>query len=111
MTREITHMMAFTAALESMGKDRFTIGKIAPTAGLVDQYFDDSTGDDNARGPWNEGGSGSTYRLRRFRNSNLKSRGRARRIRPATLADAVGEGGEDEHPEKEKGGERSERLR
>src|SRR5258708_22467098 len=62
MTREITHMMAFTAALESMGKDRFTIGKIAPTAGLVDQYFNDSTGagehgDSDARGPWNEGGN------------------------------------------------------
>src|SRR6185436_10691615 len=28
MTREITHMKAFTAALESMGKPRFSIGKI-----------------------------------------------------------------------------------
>lgn len=35
VTREITHIKAFTAALESMGKDRFTIGKIAPTVGLV----------------------------------------------------------------------------
>ncbi|HUS05377.1 MAG TPA: manganese catalase family protein [Bryobacteraceae bacterium] len=61
MTREITHMKAFTAALESLGKDRFSIGSIPPTAGLVDQYFDDSTGtgdrgEPNARGPWNEGG-------------------------------------------------------
>jgi Mn-containing catalase len=61
MTREITHMKAFTAALESMGKDRFTIGKIPPTPGLVDQYFDDSTGtgdngEPNALGPWNSGG-------------------------------------------------------
>src|SRR5436189_3131090 len=60
MTREITHMKAFTAALESMGIPRFTIGKIAPTAGLVNQYFNDSTGEGNhgefdARGPWNEG--------------------------------------------------------
>jgi Mn-containing catalase len=60
MTREITHMRAFTAALESLGKPRFTIGKIPPTSGLVDQYFNDSTGngDDgeiDARGPWNEG--------------------------------------------------------
>ena len=31
MTREITHMKAFTAALESMGKPRFSIGKIPPT--------------------------------------------------------------------------------
>ena len=61
MTREITHMKAFPAALESMGKDRFSIGKIPPTPGLVDQYFNDSTGvgdegEEDARGPWNEGG-------------------------------------------------------
>ena len=60
MTREITHMKAFTAALESMGKDPFSIGKIAPTPVLVDQYFNDSTGtgdegESDARGPWNEG--------------------------------------------------------
>src|ERR1700751_3388137 len=61
MTREITHMKAFTAALESMGKAPFSIGKIAPTPVLVDQYFNDSTGvgdegETDARGPWNEGG-------------------------------------------------------
>ena len=61
MTREITHMKAFTAALESMGKDRFSIGKIPPTPGLVDEYFNDSTGvgdegETDALGPWNEGG-------------------------------------------------------
>ena len=60
MTREITHMKAFTAALESMGKPRFSIGKIPPTPGLVDQFFNDSTGagedgEFDARGPWNEG--------------------------------------------------------
>src|SRR5688572_25971869 len=60
MTREITHMKAFTAALESMGKPRFMIGKIPPTPGLVDQFFNDSTGvgedgEIDARGPWNEG--------------------------------------------------------
>src|SRR5215212_1371785 len=44
MTREITHMKAFAAALESMGKPRFAMGKIAPTAVLVDQFFNDSTG-------------------------------------------------------------------
>src|SRR5213075_3195890 len=59
MTREITHMKAFTAALESLGKDRFSIGSIPPTPELVDQYFDDSTGtgdrgEPNARGPWNQ---------------------------------------------------------
>jgi len=62
MTREITHMKAFSAALESMGKPPFSIGRIAPTPKLVDQYFNDSTGEGDqgevdARGPWNEGGS------------------------------------------------------
>ena len=61
MTREITHMKAFTAALESLGKDPFSIGKIPPTPVLVDQYFNDSTGvgdegEADARGPWNQGG-------------------------------------------------------
>src|SRR6187401_1561614 len=61
MTREITHMKAFTAALESLKKPRFSIGRIPPTPGLVDQFFNDSTGvgDDgeiDARGPWNQGG-------------------------------------------------------
>src|SRR6202167_4278549 len=45
MTREITHMKAFTAALESLGKAPFSIGKIPPTPVLVDQYFNDSTGE------------------------------------------------------------------
>src|SRR6266478_5963652 len=44
MTREITHMKAFTADLESLGKDRFSIGE-----------RDD--GETDARGPWNEGGN------------------------------------------------------
>jgi Mn-containing catalase len=60
MTREITHMKAFTAALESLGKPRFAIGKIPPTPTLVNQFFNDSTGvgedgEVDARGPWNEG--------------------------------------------------------
>jgi Mn-containing catalase len=54
-------MKAFTAALESMGKDPFSIGKIPPTKGLVDGYFNDSTGvgdegEQDAFGPWNQGG-------------------------------------------------------
>jgi Mn-containing catalase len=61
MTREITHMKAFTAALDSLGKPAFSIGRIPPTPGLVDQYFNDSTGtgdrgEPDVRGPWNEGG-------------------------------------------------------
>jgi len=60
MTREITHMKAFAAALESMEKPAFTIGQIPPTAGLVNQFFNDSTGEGDhgeidTRGPWNEG--------------------------------------------------------
>ena len=60
MTREITHMRAFTLALETLGKPAFSIGKIAPTPRLVDQFFNDSTGEGDhgevdARGPWNEG--------------------------------------------------------
>lgn len=61
MTREITHMKAFALALESMNKPAFSVGRIAPTPGLVDQFFNDSTGSGDhgeidTRGPWNEGG-------------------------------------------------------
>jgi len=61
MTREITHMKAFTAALESLGKPIFSIGRIPPTPSLVNQYFNDSTGigdrgEPDSRGPWNTGG-------------------------------------------------------
>ena len=60
MTREITHMKAFMAALDSMGKPPLSIGKIPPTPGLVDEFYNDSTGEGDhgevdARGPWNEG--------------------------------------------------------
>lgn len=60
MTREITHMKAFAAALESLGKPPFSIGQLAPTPKLVNQYFNESTGEGDhgeidTRGPWNEG--------------------------------------------------------
>jgi Mn-containing catalase len=60
MTREITHMKAFMAALDSMGKPPLSIGKIPPTPVIVDQFYNDSTGEGDegeidARGPWNEG--------------------------------------------------------
>jgi Mn-containing catalase len=60
MTREITHMKAFALALESMDKPAFSIGHIAPTPGLVSQFFNDSTGtgengEIDTRGPWNQG--------------------------------------------------------
>jgi Mn-containing catalase len=58
MTREITHMKAFMLGLESLGKDPLAVGQLPPTAGLVDQYFNDSTGEGemgkDVRGPWNE---------------------------------------------------------
>ncbi len=61
MTREITHMKAFAAALESMKKPAFSIGQIPPTPALVNKYFNDSSGqgdegEADARGPWNQGG-------------------------------------------------------
>jgi Mn-containing catalase len=62
MTREITHMRMFSAALESLNKPPFMVGRIPPTAGLVDQVFNTSTGrgedgEIDARGPWNQGGT------------------------------------------------------
>jgi Mn-containing catalase len=44
-----------------MGKPAFSIGRVAPTPKLVDQFFNDSTGEGeygevDTRGPWNEGG-------------------------------------------------------
>lgn len=60
MTREITHLKAFGAALESMDKDPLKIGKMPVDDTWVDKYFDDSTGDgelgNNQSGPWNSGG-------------------------------------------------------
>lgn len=61
MTREITHMQAFTAAINSIGIHRFSIGSLPPTPELVNQYFDDSTGigdrdGPKTRGPWNTSG-------------------------------------------------------
>jgi Mn-containing catalase len=77
MTREITHMKAFAAALESMGKDPFSIGKLPPTPGLVDQFFDDSTGEGDAgkdfRGPWNQGGSWQFVESPAFREMRDKT--------------------------------------
>lgn len=57
MTREITHMKAFEAALHSMEKPPFSIGRLKPTPGIVDEYFNASTGDGpegdtDMRGPW-----------------------------------------------------------
>jgi Mn-containing catalase len=57
MTREITHMKAFSAALESLEKPPFSIGRLAATPKLVNEYFNASTGDGDEgdtdmHGPW-----------------------------------------------------------
>src|ERR1700723_4519889 len=80
MTREITHMKAFTAALESLGKDRFSIGSLPPTPELVNQYFDDSTGtgdrgEPNARGPWNTGGDWQIVEAPAFKQFESQAKG------------------------------------
>lgn len=59
MTREITHLRAFMAALDSLGKDPLSIGLIPPTPEIVNKFFNDSTGEGDAgerdaRGPWNQ---------------------------------------------------------
>jgi Mn-containing catalase len=73
MTREITHMKAFLLGLQSLGKGPLSVGRIPPTPGLVDQYFDDSTGEGdngetNARGPWNQGDSWQVVEAPAFRD-------------------------------------------
>jgi Mn-containing catalase len=80
MTREITHMKAFTAALESLGINRFSIGAIPPTPELVNQYFDDSTGigdrgEPNARGPWNTGGDWQIVDAPAFKEFESETKG------------------------------------
>jgi Mn-containing catalase len=57
MTREVTHMKAFSAALESLEKPAFSVGRLAVTPGIVDEYFNGSTGDGDEgdtdmSGPW-----------------------------------------------------------
>ncbi len=57
MSREITHLKAFSAALESLKKSPFSIGMLKPTPVLVDEYFNASTGkgdeeDQDSKGPW-----------------------------------------------------------
>jgi Mn-containing catalase len=57
MTREVTHMKAFAAALESLEKPPFSIGRLAATPKLVNEYFNGSTGDGDEgdtdmHGPW-----------------------------------------------------------
>lgn len=56
MTREITHLKAFSAALDSLGKNPFSIGQLPPTPGIVDQLYNASSGSgdlgDDGLGSW-----------------------------------------------------------
>ncbi|HYZ61250.1 MAG TPA: manganese catalase family protein [Acetobacteraceae bacterium] len=52
MTREITHMKAFMQALDGLGKGALEIGQLPPTEGLVNQYFNDSTGSGDLSEEW-----------------------------------------------------------
>lgn len=81
MTREITHMKAFMAALDSLEKQPLEIGQLPPTEGLVDQYFNDSTGEGDhgavdMTGPWNEGGSWERVDSPAFEPGKMKLQGK-----------------------------------
>jgi Mn-containing catalase len=52
-------MKAFMLALESLGKPPLSVGLIPPTPSLVDQYFNNSTGESgdsfsDMTGPWSD---------------------------------------------------------
>jgi len=89
-------MKAFTAALESLGKAPFSIGAIPPTPGLVDQYFNDSTGqgdegETDARGPWNEGGDWQIVEVPELKEGveyldNARSEGPRKKLRASSSA-------------------------
>ncbi len=81
MTREITHMKAFMLGLESLGKDPLSVGAIPPTPGLVNQYFNDSTGqgdngESDARGPWNQGNGWQYVEAPAFQDVAQKAKGK-----------------------------------
>ncbi len=95
MTREITHMKVFAAALDSLEKPRFSVGKIAPTAGLVNQYFNDSTGvgdhgEMDSRGPWNEGEEWEMVEAPAF-SSNGNGSGNGKEIAAESTSPAEGD--------------------
>jgi Mn-containing catalase len=60
MTREIAHMKAFMAALDTLVTDPLAVGNIPPTPEHVALYFNDSTGEgelgQDLAGPWNQDG-------------------------------------------------------
>ena len=73
-----------------MGKPIFSIGRIPPTPGLVDQFFNDSTGigdrgEPDVRGPWNQGGEWQFV----TRQSPRKCYRRRREREPRPMATAL----------------------
>jgi Mn-containing catalase len=96
MTREITHMRAFSLALESMGRPPLSIGKIAPTPKLVDQFFNDSTGEGDygevdARGPWNEGEPWEFVASPALQDLNGDAEGASMHAESSSVSDAIAE--------------------
>jgi len=108
MTREITHMKAFTAALDSLEKKPFSIGRLKPTAGIVDEYLntsmgEGSEGDSDMRGPWStslglhvvdaNGGAGDGLSVRTI-NGKIPGEDRGRQDEAQKATTAVGGRGE-----------------
>jgi Mn-containing catalase len=54
MTREVAHQKSFEKALYSI-EPNFPPGKLPGDPRFTDTYFDMSQGDDDQRGPWNQG--------------------------------------------------------
>ncbi|WP_397570483.1 manganese catalase family protein [Schlesneria sp. T3-172] len=92
MTREITHLKAFTLGLESLGKNYLDIGVIPPSEEVVNVYFNDSTGqgdegETDSTGPWNEGDEWEVVESPAFedtsRQDQVKNLARQRKTRTA----------------------------
>jgi Mn-containing catalase len=86
ITREVTHMKAFAAAFDSMGKAPFTIGKLPPTPGLVDRYVNSFLEKAQERiREWNE-----LLRIRETRDDTpLKPQVEARHVNDLLQDDAI----------------------
>jgi Mn-containing catalase len=54
MTREIAHQKSFEKALYAI-ENNFPSGKLPGNPQFTDTYYNMSNGDDDARGPWNQG--------------------------------------------------------
>ena len=90
MTREITHMKAFAPRSKAWASPPSASAGSRRRPGLVDQYFNDSTGtgdhgEIDTRGPWNEGDDWEFVESPAFQNRDRGQRGtvhRAPRARP-----------------------------